>query len=123
MNGANVSTAEVSGSTSFSRGFDEYHEYSFPKPITLLDREGTRVELVRATNVNTTRSFIYDGSNIKVDNYGFDYPQLDSGFGTESTSKVAITSEFRNETANHLGSPLPEGLVHFYRADAEGRLQ
>jgi len=123
VTGSNIPTAEESGPAIQHRNFDEYHEYSLPMPITLFDREVTQVELVRATNVNTTRSFIYDGSNIKVDNYGLDYAQLDSGFGTESSSKVAITSEFRNDAANHLGSPLPEGLVHFYRTDNEGRLQ
>jgi hypothetical protein len=105
------------------RTFDEYHEYTVPTPVTLSDREMTQVELVRATNVNAVRSFIYDGSTVKVDNYGLDYAQLDSGFGTESTSKVAITSEFRNDTTNHLGVPLPEGQVHFYRPDNQGHSQ
>jgi hypothetical protein len=36
---------------------------------------------------------------------------------------VAITSEFRNDNANHLGVPLPEGQVHFYRPNSEGYLQ
>lgn len=115
--------AEESGPTIQRRTFDEYHEYTVPTPVTLSDREMTQVELVRATNVNAVRSFIYDGSTVKVDNYGLDYAQLDSGFGTESTSKVAITSEFRNDATNHLGVPLPEGQVHFYRPDNQGHLQ
>jgi hypothetical protein len=114
---------EESGPTIQRRTFDEYHEYTVPTPVTLSDREMTQVELVRATNVNAVRSFIYDGSTVKVDNYGLDYAQLDSGFGTESTSKVAITSEFRNDATNHLGVPLPEGQVHFYRPDSQGRPQ
>lgn len=114
---------EDSGPTIQRRTFDEYHEYTMPTPVTLSDREITQVELVRATNVNVVRSFIYDGSTVKVDNYGLDYAQLDSGFGTESTSKVAITSEFRNDATNHLGIPLPEGQVHFYRPDSQGHLQ
>lgn len=123
VTGSNIPTAEETGPAIQRRTFDEYHEYTLPKPVTLSDREMTQVELVRATNVNAVRSFIYDGSTVKVDSYGLDYAQLDSGFGTESTSKVAITSEFRNDTANHLGVPLPEGLVHFYRSDTQGHLQ
>jgi hypothetical protein len=115
--------SEESGPTIQRRTFDEYHEYTVPTPVTLSDREMTQVELVRAANVNAVRSFIYDGSTVKVDNYGLDYAQLDSGFGTESTSKVAITSEFRNDATNHLGIPLPEGQVHFFRPDHQGHLQ
>lgn len=123
VTGSYIPTAEESGPTIQRRTFDEYHEYTVPTPVTLSDREMTQVELVRATNVNAARSFIYDGSTVKVDNYGLDYAQLDSGFGTESTSKVAITSEFRNDATNHLGVPLPEGQVHFYRPDNQGHLQ
>ncbi|MEY2557841.1 MAG: hypothetical protein QOE34_1266, partial [Verrucomicrobiota bacterium] len=122
VTGSYVPTEE-SGPTIQRRTFDEYHEYTVPTPVTLSDREMTQVELVRATNVNAVRSFIYDGSTVKVDNYGLDYAQLDSGFGTESTSKVAITSEFRNDATNHLGVPLPEGQVHFYRPDNQGHPQ
>jgi hypothetical protein len=115
--------SDDSGPTIQRRTFDEYHEYTVPAPVTLSDREITQVELVRAANVNAVRSFIYDGSTVTVDNYGLDYARLDSGFGTESTSKVAITSEFRNDATNHLGVPLPEGQVHFYRPDNQGHPQ
>ncbi|HVF71207.1 MAG TPA: hypothetical protein VM940_06330 [Chthoniobacterales bacterium] len=122
VTGSYIPTEET-GPTIQRRIFDEYHEYTVPTPVTLSDREMTQVELVRATNVNVVRSFIYDGSTVKVDSYGLDYAQLDSGFGTESTSKVAITSEFRNDASNHLGVPLPEGQVHFFRPDNQGHLQ
>lgn len=123
VTGSYIPTADDSGPSIQRRVFDEYHEYTLPNPVTLADREMTQVELVRGTNINAVRSFIYDGSTVKVDNLGLDYAQLDSGFGTESTSKVAITSEFRNDAANHLGVPLPEGQIHFYRPDAQGHLQ
>jgi hypothetical protein len=123
VTGSYIPTGEDSGPAIQRRTFDEYHEYALPKPVTLADREMAQVELVRAANINAARSFIYDGTTVKVDNFGLDYAQLDAGFGTESTSKVAITTEFRNDAANHLGVPLPEGQVHFYRPDAEGHLQ
>ena len=123
VTGSYIPSDQQTGPAVQRRTFDEYHEYTLPTPITLSDREVSQIELVRAANVNAVRSFIYDGSTVKVDNYGLDYAQLDSGFGTESTSKVAITSEFRNDTENHLGVPLPEGQVHFYRPDSQGHLQ
>ncbi|HEX4630121.1 MAG TPA: hypothetical protein VH188_04085 [Chthoniobacterales bacterium] len=123
VTGSYIATAEESGPAIQRRTFDEYHEYTLPKPVTLADREVTQVELVRAADINAARSFIYDGTTLKVDSLGLDYAQLDAGFGTESTSKVAITSEFRNDAANHLGVPLPEGQVHFYRPDSQGHWQ
>ena len=124
ITGSNIPTAEETGSGGPAiqrRTFDEFHEYDLPGEVTLADREMTQVELVRATNVNATRSFIYDGSNVTVNT--LDYAQLDTTFGTDSNSKVAITSEFKNDASNHLGIPLPEGVVHFYKLDTEKRLQ
>jgi hypothetical protein len=123
VTGSYIPTGEDSGPSIQRRAFDEYHEYSLPKPATLADREMTQVEFIHGVDIPAVRSFIYDGSTVKVDNFGLDYAQLDSGFGTDSTSKVAITSEFRNDAANHLGMPLPEGQVHFYRPNADGDLQ
>jgi len=124
VTGSNIPTAEQAryhGPSVQRLTFDEYHEYTLPAAVTLSDRELTQVELVRATNVNATRSFVYDGSNISVTS--MDYAQLESSFGTDSNSKVGIISEFKNDSNNQLGVPLPQGIVHFYKSDAEGRLQ
>lgn len=104
-----------------TRTFDEYHEFTLPKPVVLTAAETTQVELVRANDVTLTRSFVYDGANLSLDTI-YD-AQLDAAFGTDSTSKVLITTEFKNDEANHLGLPLPKGRLHFYRHDADGRLQ
>ncbi|HJT81956.1 MAG TPA: hypothetical protein VJ719_12220 [Chthoniobacterales bacterium] len=122
VTGSNIPTAEEGGPVVKRRTFEEYHEYTLPAPVTLTDREMTQIELVRGANVKATRSFIYDGAKMSVD-LGADYARLEMSFGTESTSKVALMSEFKNDTANHLGVPLPQGLVHFYRPDPDGHLQ
>ena len=101
---------------------DEYHEFSLPKPVVLTAAETTQIELLRAADVTLTRSFVYDGANLSLETTIYD-PQLDAAFGTESNSKVLITTEFKNDSANRLGIPLPKGRLHFYRSDAEGRLQ
>lgn len=105
-----------------TRQFDEYHEFSLPKPVALLAAETTQIELVNANDVTLTRSYVYDGANLSLETTIYD-AQLDAAFGADSNSKVLITSEFKNDVANHLGIPLPKGRLHFYRYDADGRIQ
>jgi hypothetical protein len=123
VTGSNIPTAEETGPSIQRRTFDEYHEYTLPNHVTLADSEMTQVELVRAANISATRSYIYDGSNVSVDAARLDYPQLDIGFAADSNSKIAMTSEFKNDATNHLGVPLPQGRVHFYRPDSDGHPQ
>jgi hypothetical protein len=115
-------SAEDAGPAVETRIFDEFHEFVLPRPVALVASETTQVELVRANDVTLLRSFDYDGANLRLDTTPSD-PQLDAAFGTESNSKVLITSEFKNDRSNRLGVPLPKGRLHFYRPDAEGRLQ
>lgn len=123
VTGSNIPTAEEVGPSIEHRTFDEYHEYTLPGAVSLADSEMTEVELVRASDIKATRSFIYDGSNTKVDLFTMDYPRLESNFANDSNSKIAIMSEFKNDASNHLGVPLPQGRVHFYRNAADKRLQ
>jgi hypothetical protein len=105
-----------------TRRFDEFHEFALPRSVQLVASETTQIELVRATDITLLRSFVYDGANMSLETVPSD-PQLDAAFGAESNSKVLITSEFKNDRSNRLGVPLPKGRLHFYRYDAEGRLQ
>jgi hypothetical protein len=114
--------AEQSGAGVETRTFDEFHEFVLPRPVALVASETTQIELVRATDITLQRSFVYDGANMSLETTPSD-PQLDAAFGAESNSKVLITSEFKNDRSNRLGVPLPKGRLHFYRYDAEGRLQ
>ncbi|MDQ6656163.1 MAG: hypothetical protein M3Y80_10155, partial [Verrucomicrobiota bacterium] len=105
-----------------ARTFDEYHEYLLPRAVALPAGESTQMELVQAKDVTLTRSYVYDGANLNLETTIYD-AQLDAAFGSDSNSKVILTSEFKNDSANHLGVPLPRGRLHFYRYDADGRLQ
>jgi hypothetical protein len=121
VTGSYIPTGESSPGVQ-TRTFDEYHEFSLPQPVTLGEAETTQVELVRANDIALTRSFLYDGANLNLETTIYD-PQLDAAFGADSNSKVLITTEFKNDSSNHLDIPLPKGRMHFYRHDAEGRLQ
>jgi hypothetical protein len=43
--------------------------------------------------------------------------------GVASTKKVHIEQEFVNSKQNHLGMPLPAGVVRFYRTDSDGQME
>ena len=105
--------------------FDEYHLYTVSRPTTLLDRETKQVEFCRASGVESTRLYVYDGVVIDEDRYDFwgdDDLRERSSYGTGSQSKVRIIREFKNSDNNHLGIPLPKGRVRVYGRDDDGQL-
>jgi hypothetical protein len=44
-------------------------------------------------------------------------------YGTQSNPHVWVMREFSNSLANHLGIPLPQGRLRFYRRDQDGQLE
>ena len=108
------------------KAFDEYHLYSLARRTTLHDRETKQVEFVRANGVSTKQVYIYDGLKIDPNRYnGWNYETIrtNSEYGTESNSKVWVMREFSNSEANHLGMPLPQGRVRFYRRNDDGQME
>ncbi len=108
------------------KAFDEFHLYSLLLPTTLHDRETKQVEFVRAEAVKAQRIFIYDGAVIYQSSDfgpGTHSIQFGDNFGRLSHSKVRVLREIKNSEANHLGLPLPKGIVRFYRQDEDGHLQ
>jgi len=106
------------------KSFDEYHLYSLQRPTTLHDQETKQVEFVAATNVKSTRFYLYDGA--RVDQYAYYTPGSignDQNYGTVSNPKVFVMQEFENKEANHLGIALPKGRLRFYRRDSDGHLE
>ena len=104
------------------KNFDEYHEYALQRPVTLEGGETTQVEFVKASAIKAMRSYVYSGFEPELDTERLDRPNLNAQFGIDSNTKVVVLSEFKNDEANHLGMPLPQGRFHFYR-DIERQLQ
>jgi hypothetical protein len=100
--------------------FDEFHLYSLQRPTTLLNRETKQVEFLRAAAVHSETIYTYDGADIpnwqSIDPV---FRRSSGEFGTQSTTKVAVTREFKNTKQNNLGIPLPKGRIRFYRADGD----
>ena len=108
------------------KAFEDYHLYTLERPTTLHDRETKQVEFLRAEGVKSERLYVYDG--VKIDsaryrNYQPEYIRQERDYGTQCNPKVWVMREFKNSQENHLGIPLPRGLVRFYRQDDDGQLE
>lgn len=107
------------------RNFDEYHLYALPLATTLHDRESKQVEFVRASKVQATRVYVYDGAKIDRRFSGWDATTIRNQpeYGTQSNPKVWVMREFANTAENGLGIAMPRGRVRFYRRDQDGALE
>jgi hypothetical protein len=108
------------------KSFDEYHLYSLERATTLRDRQTKQVEFVAATGIKSQRIYVYNGAAIDASRYGyynFEQVRNDPGYGTQSNPKVWVMQQFKNSAANHLGMPLPQGRLRFYRRDDDGQME
>jgi len=103
--------------------FEDYHLYSLPQPTTLHDRETKQVEFLRASGIQSKRLYIYDGMVIDRNYGGYQDLRQVQQYGTQSNPHVWVMREFANSKANHLGVPLPQGRVRFYRHDQDGQME
>jgi hypothetical protein len=103
--------------------FEDYHLYSLPQPTTIHDRETKQVEFLRASGIRSTRLYVYDGARFPRNFGGYQDYRQNQQYGTESNPNVWVMREFANSDANHLGVPLPQGRVRFYRRDQDGQVE
>jgi len=103
--------------------FEDYHLYSLPQPTTIHDRETKQVEFLRASGIRSTRLYVYDGARFPRNFGGYQDFRQNQQYGTESNPNVWVMREFANSNANHLGVPLPQGRVRFYRRDQDGQVE
>jgi hypothetical protein len=85
-----------------ARVFSEYHVYEVPQRITLANNEVKQMALLEASNVRSSRKYLYDA--------------------TRDPRQVFTTIEFAN-SGSGLGRPLPEGVVRVYQRDEDGTLR
>lgn len=103
--------------------FDEYHLYTLPRNTMLKNSQTKQVEFLRAEDVASTSTYVYDGANIPPRLMRNQEPQLERDYGFQSNNKIAAIREFRNSEENNLGVPLPKGRMRLYRRDSNDRLQ
>jgi hypothetical protein len=103
--------------------FEDYHLYSLPQPTTIHDRETKQVEFLRASGIQSKRLYIYDGAVFDRNYNVYQDVRNFQQYGTQSNPHVWVMREFANTKANHLGIPLPQGRVRFYRRDQDGQIE
>jgi len=95
-------------------GFFEYHLYTLQQPTDLLENEQKQVTLLEAQGVKVQKRLMFFGAQYY---YRGNYGQV------ASNQKVGVYLDIENKEANHLGIPLPKGVVRVYKADRSGAKQ
>lgn len=95
-------------------GFFEYHLYTLQRKTTIKQNQIKQIGLMEASGVSLTKTFIIKGQE-------YFYASLYRD--PIKTIPVEVTLEFKNSAENHLGMPLPQGIIRVYKADQDGMLQ
>jgi len=92
----------------------EYHLYTLGRPTTIADKQSKQVALLQAANVPCKKKFLLQGSS---------YYYRQARGEIDKKLKVGVFVEIENRKQNHLGMPLPKGVVRVYKEDSKGALQ
>jgi hypothetical protein len=106
--------AEAAAPAFQEEGLFEYHLYTLERPATVLENETKQIELLESSGIKLKKRLVLRGQSM----------WFRGGFGdAPTTAKVAVSLEFENKTAEHLGMPLPKGIVRVYKRDSAGGRQ
>ncbi len=88
--------------------FAGYHIYKIPFRETIANKQHKQIRFI-------------DKTGVKYSQYG---KAVNSYFEKYGTLKMRFRNiiEFENTTANHMGIPLPGGIVRFYQKDSSGEV-
>jgi len=92
----------------------EYHMYDLERPTTIKDRQTKQIRLLDASAVEVQKELCVFGSQ---------HAFTRSLQGRPTKTPVTVYVTFRNKDANHLGIPLPAGIVRLYKQDSRGSQQ
>jgi hypothetical protein len=112
--GRRAMAAEAAAPAFQEEGLFEYHLYTLDRPATLLENEQKQIALLEASGVKLRKKLTFRGQS-----YWF----LSAFGGQTLPSKVNVSLEFENKEADHLGMPLPKGIVRVYKRDSSGGRQ
>jgi hypothetical protein len=94
--------------------FFEYHLYTLERPTSVLENEQKQVTLLDASGIKLTKRLLF---------FGDQYRYRSEDGEVRSNQKVGVYLDIQNEEKNHLGIPLPKGIVRVYKADKSGSTQ
>jgi hypothetical protein len=81
-------------------GMFEYHVYDLGRQTTINNNEVKQISLLTANGVGSEKHYTYEGGK-----------------------DVAVTISFQNSETNHLGIPLPMGVIRVMKRDNDGTLE
>ncbi len=95
-------------------GFFEYHIYDLQRKTTIKDKQTKQISLLEASGIKAEKELLVYG----IQSYFTQYyrPQ-------NPKQKVSVYVKFENSEENHLGMPLPAGILRLYKQDSKGSLQ
>ena len=96
----------------------EYHLYTLDRPTTIAANQTKQVALLSASAVPVTKELVLEGQP-----YYYQSSYTGQGGDLGDKLKVGVFVVFDNREANHLGMPLPKGIIRVYEQDSEGRAQ
>jgi hypothetical protein len=94
--------------------FFEYHLYGLERPTDLISNEQKQVTLLEGRGLDVRRRLVFAGNDYY---YRGRYGQV------VANQKVAVLLEIENTEKNHMGMPLPKGIIRVYKADKSGAKQ
>jgi len=93
--------------------FSEYHLYTVTRPVTIKERQTKQVSLFAASGVHVKRRYVVELGTV----------WFRSAEQNHVKPPVSVKLGFDNAPANHLGIPLPKGVVRVYRRHRDGSNQ
>ena len=106
------------------RSLDEYHVYAIPFASDLLNGETKQVQFLDADNIDVTKRLVFDGAKRQPGvQPGAEYIRQNRQYGVESHEDVWIMRGFKNDEKSHLGVPLPQGKLRFYKREQASGIQ
>ncbi|MDD5132694.1 MAG: DUF4139 domain-containing protein [bacterium] len=94
--------------------FFEYHLYTLDRTSTIKQNQTKQISLLEAMNVPVRKELIF---------WGAEYYYRNSYGQPISNQKVGVYINIDNKKENHLGMPLPKGIIRVYKTDPRGSLQ
>jgi len=100
------------------QGLMEYHLYTLQRPADVLNREQKQVNFLSVADAASRKRFVFDES-LYSRYWWWNRGNDDSRDGL----KCAVILEVPNRKEQHMGMPLPKGVVRVYSQDRSGSLQ
>ncbi len=91
----------------------DYHLYTIPRPLNLVDQQTKQLALLSASGVPVTREYVSEAS----------VPVYGRQGGEPRPTHPTIRMRFENTETNGAGMPLPAGIVRLYSRDGQGQLR